>query len=202
MSDVVPRVSAAFGLTPAEKGNLITEDSAREFAEVVAEALKGPAALKPFQLQRRVQEELLRGFDTPVWQLAAQAWNKRDELRKYADPAQTPPDETHQVWLVEHKVRQAWHPVVEVRVAGLPVTRLKFTAALELKFRGAALVVRGGRITHVRLGEVSTRAAFSAGAAKLVERTVATWELPDEVSLGEGIRIPPPPPAASAPALG
>lgn len=193
VADSGPVLGSFFGLEVESKGNAITRDSLTEFRALVADEVGGHLMLKPLNVVDSVQEALLSAFDTPVWQLAAGAWNKRDEIRKYADPVATPPDQINKVWLVEHKLSQSIHPVVEVRVPGVPIAvRLKFTVKVVLTFHGAVLVIRGGRITHVQLGDLTTKVSLAAGAAKLIERTVAKWPLPDQLTLGEGIRIPPP----------
>jgi hypothetical protein len=63
-----------------------------------------------------------------------------------------------------------------------------FHATLSAQLRGAILLIRDGRITHVKLGDVTTTGDLSLGEARLISHELRSWSLPGLVKLGEGVK--------------
>lgn len=191
MVDADITLSAVLGLEKTT-GDAFTRETVRDAVELVREVAREVPTLRFLDVAPDVVRVLAGALGVTVSGIVIAVWNKRSEIRKYADVSRYPPDEEHDVWLHEHEVRQTLKPSVQVRVAGLPLQGMKlvFTASVSLTLHGAILVIKGGRITHVRLGDVSASGQLSAGRAKLVRRELRKWSLPGSVALGEGIRIP------------
>ena len=171
------------------KDNTVTRESVSSTVKMVEEVIRDIPSLRLLGVAPDVVGALAAALGTPLSGIAITAWNKRSEVRKYADPTRYPPDESNVVWLSEHQVKQTLKPSVQVRLAGVPLPKLVFTASVTLTLHGAKLVIRGGKITHVRLGEVTAATQLSAGKAELVKRNVRTWSLPGELALGDGMPI-------------
>jgi hypothetical protein len=171
------------------KDNTITRESVSGAVKLVEEVIREIPSLRLLDVGPDVVRELAASLRTPLSGIAITAWNKRDEIRKYADPSRYPPDQTNVVWLSEHQLKQTVKPSVEVRVGVVPLPKLVFTASVTLTLHGAKLVIRAGKITHVRLGDVTAATQLSAGKAELIKRNVKTWSLPGELALGDGVRI-------------
>lgn len=117
------------------------------------------------------------------------AWSKAQELKKYADPARYPPDQSVVVHLGEHKVNCTVHPEIEVLFNGAPIRTLKFTLELVAKFKSAALTIRGGAIRSVAPGACSARVAIKYSGVKLKEEETPEVRLPGRLDLGAGVPI-------------
>lgn len=72
---------------------------------------------------------------------------------------------------------------------GASVVRLVFTATIVATTHGAMLVIRGGRIAHVRLGDVTTCARLALSRVELLTRGLKRCALPRELLLAEGIPL-------------
>jgi hypothetical protein len=190
MPDTDMPLSAVLALEETStEDNTVTRESVTAAIRLAQDVIREIPTLRLLDVGPDVVRELATSLRMPLSGLAIAAWNKRDEIRKYADASQYPPEQTNVVWLSEHELKQTFKPSVEVRVGGIPLPKLVFTASVTLTMHGAKLVIRSGKITHVRLGDVTAATQLSAGKAELVKRDVKKWSLPGELALGEGIRI-------------
>jgi len=128
-------------------------------------------------------------LDADALEVIAAAWSKARELKKYADPAKYPPDQSVVVHLGEHKVTCRLQPEVEVRFNDVPIRTVKFTLELVAKFKSAALTIRGGAIRAVAPGACSAQAVLKYGSVKLKEEQTPEVRFPGSLDLGEGLRI-------------
>ena len=134
--------------------------------------------------------ELAKALRTTLGEIATTAWSKRGEIRKYGDPKAYPPNVTHEVSLYEHKLEHSIRPSVTVSYAGREIIKIVFVGTATLTFDGAMLVIRGGRLRAVRLGDVTAEVALSAEGAELVTKQLKQWKLRSELVLGNGVTIP------------
>jgi len=135
---------------------------------------------------RRLNDTL----DTDPFEWLATAWTKARLLQEYADPVRHPPGETAVVTLGEHRLKGTWHPVLEVAVGGSQLPGLRFTLEVELLFKSVGLGVEGGAIRSVAPGAGSVSARLKYGKVKLRECASRKLELPGELDLDPGLRIP------------
>jgi hypothetical protein len=122
-------------------------------------------------------------------EVIAAAWSKAKELKKYADPAKYPPDQSVVVHLGEHKVSCQVHPAIEISFNDVPVRTVKFTLEFVAKFKSAALTIRGGVIRAVAPGACSAQAVLKYGNVKLKEEQTPEVRFPGRLDLGNGLRI-------------
>lgn len=122
-------------------------------------------------------------------EVIASAWSKARELKKYADPAKYPPDQSVVVHLGEHRVSCNLHPEIEVRFNDVPIRTLKFTLELVARFKTAALTIRGGAIRAVAPGACSAHAVLKYGSVRLKEEQTPEVRFPGRLDLGKGLPI-------------
>jgi hypothetical protein len=194
MPDKDLTLGVVFGLEgPISDNGGRGRETMRQAVQWVREALRGHPALRALDVAPGVVRELGGALGVSLSGIAVSAWNKRKEIAKFGDPQQTPADETHEVWLVEHDIKQVIKPSVVVRLAGQEVGKLTFLFTATFTFDGAMLVIRGGKVTHVRLGDVSASWEFAAelpgGSANLLHKDLGKWSLPGHLKLGDGIPI-------------
>ena len=186
-------LSAALGLEPlSDKDNTFMPGDVEKAKREVQTTLGDLPGLSRAQVAGGVVEALVGALRTPLTDVAVGAWNKRKEIRKYADPKAYPPDQTNEVLLTEHSVVQTLKPKVEVRMAGATVVTVPFKASVKLTLKGAGLVIRAGTITHVRLGDVTLKAELKSGEVELLKKESRKLALNARIRLGDGVRIPPP----------
>lgn len=184
-------LSAVFGLEPAPEGNLVTAKSVADARKMVHEALQEVPSLRLLKsIDGDVVQELTGALRTPLSEIVCTAWNKRKEIGKYADLERYPATDTYYVSLTKHEVSQTLKPSVRVLVMGVQLVKLVFTASVTLTLAGSRLVIRGGSITHVQIGEMTAATQLSLGKAKLIEHDIRQWQLPGQIALANGIRIP------------
>ena len=188
-------LSSVFGLEPASADdNTVTKESVGKILTIVREAtgnsgLKS-AAVRALDMSPGVLLELAKSLRSPLSAIAAGVWNKRKEIQKYADQKTYPPDETNTVFLYEHELKQTIKPTVTIRYAGVKLMTLTFSGAATITLHSAVLVIRGGRITHIQLGDVTAAVELGIEGAKAVSKELRTWKVPGAIKLGDGIKIP------------
>lgn len=187
-------LSVVFGVqAPSPGADGVNKETARRALDMVRNAIAhAPAAgavIRALDVGPGALADLARALGTPLSEIAVNAWNKRKEIAKYADPKAYPPDETHAVWLYEHELTETIMPTVRVRYAGMELIQLVFEGAAKLTFHSAVLIIRGGRITHVQLGDITAAVSLSVKGAELVDKELKQWRVPGAVKLGDGIRI-------------
>ncbi|HEX9893873.1 MAG TPA: hypothetical protein VGA78_08105, partial [Gemmatimonadales bacterium] len=91
MSDYDITLGAALGFEPPSDKDTSLTRGVTKAVELVAEALDQMPLLRNLKLTSDVVEQIGSFLTTPVSGLALGAWNKRGEIRKYADPEQFPP---------------------------------------------------------------------------------------------------------------
>lgn len=175
-----------------EKDNTFTAEKVRGMGEWLGKQVDRVPMLGRGDVREGIVRELIEGLRSPVLDVLAEAWNARQEIREYADPSRHPHDETHQVTLLKHSIAQKVTASVEVRSGEMVLGKVTLEGEVRLTLDGARLVIRGGMLTHLRPGEIKGEVELSAGPATLWRAETKPRQLPGEIRLGEGIRIPPP----------
>lgn len=140
-------------------------------------------------VKSEAESRLKEALAADALEIVAAAWAKAQELKKYSDPAQYPPDQSVVVHLGEHKVACRLQPELEVRFEGMAIRTVKFTLDLIARFKSAALTIRGGRVRTVAPGQCSAQAVLRYGSVKLKEEQTPEVRFPGHFDLGEGIPI-------------
>ena len=185
MSDSDVLLSAAFGLEGAAPD--AGAESLTDAAQRVRDAIQRVPTLRPLFAGPGIVMELTRALRAPLSAILVTAWNAREEIRKFGDAARFSVNEVHEVWLREHTVRETFKPTVDVRFGGVPLPKLVFHATLSAQVHGAVLLIRDGRITHVKLGEVTTTGDLALGQAP-ISHELRAWSLPGLLKLGDGLK--------------
>jgi hypothetical protein len=133
--------------------------------------------------------EINEALETDVFGLIAQGWVKLRAVRDAAKKSLESPDTTTMVTLGEHKITTDCHPVLELKLAELTLTELKFTVELEVMFKSVKLAIRDARIRSLAPGEASVTARLKYGQVKLKEQSTKSWQLPGTIEMDEGIAV-------------
>jgi hypothetical protein len=147
-------------------------------------------------LDRRVVEALHGPLAVELGGWLLEGWRKFQELAAAAERTRDNPGPSEDVVLVDHEITSIHHPTVDVIVNGSVVTTLTFELTVTLELRGVVAVVREGRLTAIRCGDVL------AGARLALEgRELCRGELPVVIGalvpLGDGIELVSPVPTAT-----
>jgi hypothetical protein len=191
-------LSAVLGLDAGPiEDNVISMERVDAVQRWLAGAIRDVPDLRYLDVAPGMVRELARALSTPVSEMGINLWNKRAEIRKYADISAYPATEAHELELYEHELKQTIKPTIEVRVNGVTITSVTLAATASITVKAARLVIRGGWITHVRLGDIMGKAVLgiaeplALAKLELHEVKSAPWKLDQELKLpGNGIRIP------------
>jgi hypothetical protein len=115
------------------------------------------------------QQGIHDALHTDVFSVVARGWCLAQELRKYKDADQYPPDQTFIVFLGEHGTATELHPTVKIRIGEIRVHPIRFTLALSANFRSAALLIKTGCIIGAASGDCQVSAQLKYGDIALHE---------------------------------
>ena len=130
-------------------------------------------------------------FDSGIGTVLTNAWNKRKEIRKYADTAKYPPDQPNFVGLAPHDVKCEVVPRVRVSINHGPFKTFEFKFEGKFHIEGMELKILGGRIVSLHSGQWWLEGKLTSGAVTLLERKSSKQRLPGAISFGDGIAIQP-----------
>lgn len=139
-----------------------------------------------------VKDQVEKLLDVRFVDIFLGAWTKYQALRKYCDPSQYPPDETHLVPLLEHTITSTHEPAIEITIGDAFRETIPFQIKLSLKLSGMLVQVRAGRILKVYAGRCQGDGSLQCSGVTLIERKTAEVHLPGMMDLGEGISLGPP----------
>lgn len=128
-------------------------------------------------------------LDIGVDDILVGAWKKGTELRKYADPEQTPPGDTLLVEMVDHTVSSTHRPHLDVYVDEQKIARVDFEVSVSVAIEGAVLKIRGGRIHEARTGTLRATGAIKCEGQPIIEKESRVFELPGKIELEEPMEI-------------
>lgn len=134
-------------------------------------------------------QKLNDALDADVFELLLTAWTKAKAVRDCADPAKHPPGTAVVLPLAKPRLSATYHPVLEIALAGHSLP-LRFTLKLELALETAALAIEGGMIRSIAPGDAAVSAVLEYGAIRLKECRSRRVQLPGEIRLDPGLRIP------------
>lgn len=131
-------------------------------------------------------------LDYDLFELLGKAWAQGKLICEYADPAKHPPGQRDVLNVGEYSFDRELHPTVEVTIAALPCTKLKFTLALTGHFSGLHLAIMNGHILSCGSGDAWASAQLSYHDVSLHKKTeTKRIALPGHVDFtAPGIAIP------------
>ncbi len=147
------------------------------------------AELDAGELNGALKLTILKALNIALDDILARAWGGWEELRQYADPEQTPPDDINVVTVSNHTIKSLHEPSVDVVVNGVPVHRFDFEVSVQLDVQGINLEVQGGEITEIRLGNLKLGGSVKLGDRTLLEKDVAKVTIPGVMRLATPIPI-------------
>lgn len=169
---------------------LITQgyDSAREaLNRKKARSKRGPLGTNA--LNAGLKQALLNSLDIALDELLGRAWSGWNELRQYADPEQTPPEDINVVTVSNHTISSTHRPSVGVFVHGVEVHAFEFEVAANLDVQGINLQVQAGEITAIQLGKLKLGGSITLGDRSILEKEAADVDIPVVMRLKEPVPI-------------
>lgn len=158
-----------------------------EMQKAGADPHQGPLDLKAFG--GGVKKAMLKALDIALDDVLARAWGNWHDLRRYADPAQTPPEDVNFVTITDHSIESEHRPTVDVVINGQTLHSFEFSAAVQLNVAGVKLEVQGGAITGIRVGTLSVGGSVKLGDREILSRELGEIEFPGEVVLSKPVPI-------------
>lgn len=136
-----------------------------------------------------VKKAMLKALDIALDDVLAHAWGNWHELRRYADPGQTPPEDVNIVTVTDHSIESAHRPTVDVVINGQTLHSFEFSAAVQLNVAGVNLEVQGGAIQSIRVGTLSVGGSVKLGEREILSKELGEVEFPGEVVLPRPVPI-------------
>ena len=133
----------------------------------------------------------LLGID--VGKVLVGGWKKSEELRRYADPEQYPPDETMLVELIQHSIRSSHAPHLDFMIRDTQVSRIDFELDMELDVDGAVLTIRDGKIWALSVGTCLASGELTCGGHSIMKKKAEPIDIPGTYELAQPVQIAPPP---------
>ncbi len=132
---------------------------------------------------------VMTALDIALDDILGQAWSGWQEIREYADPEQTPPDDINVVPVSNHTIESVHEPSVDVVVRGVKVHSFTFNVAARIDVQGVNLVVQRGMIQEIRLASLKIGGSIKLRDRTLLEKDVAKVEIPGVMRLENPIPI-------------
>ena len=114
-------------------------------------------------LAKLLSDQVDELLDMDVLELLVSAWLKHRELAALANK----PGEGQLIELIDHTMNSIHEPKVELMVDDKRVFVLPLKIVFELQFRGAQLMLRGGRVREVRIGELEGKGRLEIAGARV-----------------------------------
>ena len=128
-------------------------------------------------------------FDVDVGFLIVSAWRKCEELKEYADPRKSPPNETKLLPLAKHTLKVAYSPYVEILYNGQPLGKVVFDVSLSFDLEGFVLTIQNGKIMKVHTGTCQGSGKIDYHGRTLLKKSLTKFSLPGTIDLGRGIDV-------------
>ena len=140
-------------------------------------------------LNGALKKALMTALDIALDDVLGQAWSRWHDMRKYADPQQTPPDDVNVVPITNHMIESEYKPEVDVVVNGVTVHTFPFHVSVTLDVQGGNLVVQRGMIQEIRLASLKLGGAIKLRDRTLLQKDVADIDVPGVMRLSRPIPI-------------
>ena len=140
-------------------------------------------------LDGALKKAIFSALDVGLDDILGQAWSGWRELRDYADPKKTPPDDVNVVSVSNHTIESLHEPSVDVVVRGLTVHSFPFHVSAQLDVQGVNLVVQRGMIQEIRVGSLKLGGSVKLRDRTLLKKNVAQVTVPGVMRLAKPIPI-------------
>ncbi|NNF66775.1 MAG: hypothetical protein HKM98_04620 [Gammaproteobacteria bacterium] len=136
-----------------------------------------------------VKKAMLKALDIALDDVLAHAWGNWHELRRYADPGQTPPQDVNIVTVTDHAIESEHKPTVDIVINGQTLHSFEFSAAVQLNVAGVNLEVQAGAIQSIRVGTLSIGGSVKLGEREILSKELGEVEFPGEIVLPSPVPI-------------
>lgn len=140
-------------------------------------------------LNGALKKALMTALDIALDDVLGQAWSGWHDMRKFADPQQTPPDDVNVVPITNHTIESEYKPEVDVVVNGIAVHTFPFHVSVTLDVQGGNLVVQRGMIQEIRLASLKLGGAVKLRDRTLLQKDVGEIDVPGVMRLARPIAI-------------
>lgn len=140
-------------------------------------------------LNGALKKALMTALDIALDDVLGQAWSGWHDMRKFADPQQTPPDDVNVVPITNHTIESEYKPEVDVVVNGVAVHTFPFHVSVTLDVQGGNLVVQRGMIQEIRLASLKLGGAVKLRDRTLLQKDVGEIDVPGVMRLARPIAI-------------
>ena len=140
-------------------------------------------------LDGALKKAMFTALDVAIDDILGQAWSGWTELREYADPEKTPPEDVHVVSVSNHTIESVHEPAVDVVVNGITVHSFPFHVAAQLDVEGVNLVVQGGMIQEIQMGSLKLGGSVKLRDRTLLQKDLAQVTIPGVIQLAKPIPI-------------
>jgi hypothetical protein len=189
MHNAQPTLAELFHLRPDQVVDKRSTKDQSLHAELVDIATKASGFVAPPTAGTRIFEHLESVLTPAVGTVLANVWNKRAEIRKYADKSKYPRGKPNYVPLATHDVKWEVTPTVRLIVNGAIEHTVKFTLAAKFHIDGVLLEIENGRIMTISTGKSRFEGKLTYGKLDLINRKSDEYVFPGELGLGDGIII-------------
>lgn len=136
-----------------------------------------------------LKKALMTALDIALDDILGQAWSGWHDMRVYADPKKTPPDDVNIVPIATHTIESEYKPEVDVLVQGVKVHTFPFHVSVTLDVQGGDLVVQRGAIQEIRLATLKLGGTIKLRDRTLLKKEVAEVAVPGVMRLARPIPI-------------
>jgi len=117
-------------------------------------------------------------FDIELPGLLVPAWKKAKELQEALEESKKSPDEVTVLNLAEHEITNAFHPYIEIRIAGMPLPKkIDFKVQIATTLKGINLKIQNGAITEIQAGSCDFEGKVKYQDLTLAKKNVGPIEL-------------------------
>jgi hypothetical protein len=199
MSEAGHSLSSVFGLDNSKLPDLRIAEVAtcvRKLQQSLPDGI--PAGYWP-AVMTQVGAKVREALDIPLESILAGAWQRHKQFQKYCDSERYPPDVTSVVPLADHTISSTLEPYVEVFADDVSIGRIALNVQLKVALEGATLSIRDGKFRSLGLVRGKVGGKLSCGDVVLLDLSSRQYELPANISFGDGIPIATGQPRAEAP---
>jgi len=158
---------------------------------VIAQAVRVfSAATAKLPFAEDLGAQVKQALERPLTDGVIGALKTWSELREFTDPAKHPAEEQNTYSLADNTVKSTYKPKLELLVNGTKRWTIQLVAEVALELESGNLLIRGGRIWEVRLGQVTCSGTLRIEGTDLVSKKSKSIALPGVIKFEQGLPIP------------
>jgi hypothetical protein len=129
--------------------------------------------------------------DLSIPSLLVGGWTRYEKFQEYFNEEKHPAQERSVIPLFKHTITSTHRPVVELRIDNVPAGRVNFEVSLSLTIESVSVVIMNKRFMAARPGAVEAKGTVKCEGTVILERKLGRFDLPGELSFGDGYPIQP-----------